>query len=124
VKKGDSVLLPVADARGVKAGARGEVVAVRHLPTDTKSQALVKWQGKAGHVAHDQDALILRPAEPSWPELAWYRGWECGYEGERAAWTGEGYTAYKGGADLDVPQQSAATWEGLLDLIDDEEDEA
>lgn len=64
-----------------------------------------------------------RPSEPQGDAVVWYRGWEAGYEGNRACWTGEGYTAYKGGCDLDAPQAHSSTWAGLLEAIDDEEDE-
>jgi hypothetical protein len=63
-----------------------------------------------------------RPTEPTEGSV-WYRGWECGYEPERGNWTGEGYTAYKGGCDLDAKQAHGATWAALLEHVDDEEDE-
>ena len=64
-----------------------------------------------------------RPDEPTGQAAVWYRGWECDYEPDRANWTGEGYTAYLGGCDLDARQVSAPTWERLLEEIDDQEDE-
>ena len=65
---------------------------------------------------------IERPNEPNGEDSVWYRGWEAGWEELMEYWTGEGYRAYKGGADLDAPSVTAATWDGLLDAIDDEED--
>lgn len=65
-----------------------------------------------------------RPPEPSGSELRWYRGWECGYDSMAAFWTPEGWSAYKGGCDLDAPHITAATWNELLDAIDEEEDDA
>lgn len=64
-----------------------------------------------------------RPSEPPAGASAWYRGWECSYEPDRAHWTGEGYTAYKGGCDLDARTATGATWDVLLSNVDDEEDE-
>lgn len=63
-----------------------------------------------------------RPAEPFGEQVAWYRGWEAGYEFQLEYWTGEGYRAYKGGCDLDAPNVTADTWSELLDAIDEEED--
>lgn len=65
-----------------------------------------------------------RPAEPEIGQDVWYRGWECSYDVEAALWVSEGWRAYKGGADIDAPTASAATFSGLLDEIDDEEAEA
>jgi hypothetical protein len=65
---------------------------------------------------------IERPAEPEGEDCAWYRGWECGWDRMRDFYTSEGYSAYKGGADLDAPNVSADTWAKLLDAVDDEED--
>lgn len=63
-----------------------------------------------------------RPPEPKCLASAWYRGWECAYYHEPASWGFDGWYAYKGGCDLDAPQVTAATYSGLLDAIDDEED--
>lgn len=66
--------------------------------------------------------MTARPTEPT-SGAVWHRGWEVSYEPERARWTGEGWTAYKGGCDLDVPCVTAASFEGCLNFVDDEEDE-
>lgn len=63
--------------------------------------------------------MTVHPAEPAPNETLWYRGWECGFESLRHAYTGSGYVAYLGGPDLDCIQVDAPTWEGLLDEIDD-----
>lgn len=65
---------------------------------------------------------IERPREPSYADVVWYRGWEAGYDDMASRYISEPWRAYKGGADLDAPYVSAATWDGLLDAIDDEED--
>ncbi len=62
-----------------------------------------------------------RPTEPELGHDVWYRGWECSYDVDAALWSGEGWRAYKGGADIDAPSASAKTFAGLLDNIDDEE---
>lgn len=63
-----------------------------------------------------------RPSEPS-HGAAWYRGWECGYDESHSYWTAHGYVAYRGGCDLDACTLTSATWRGLFDVIDEEEDE-
>jgi hypothetical protein len=68
-------------------------------------------------------AVHARPAEPEGEEDVWYRGWEAGWSQEREYYSGEGYVAARGGWDFECRQVSATTWEGLLDAIDDEEDE-
>lgn len=65
----------------------------------------------------------IRPAEPEGETCVFYRGWEAGYERLRNFWTGSGYTAYKGGCDPGAPMVSSGTWFGLLDEIDEEEDD-
>ncbi len=63
-----------------------------------------------------------RPIEPKGAVISvWYRGWEVGYDDMAGQWSSEGWRAYKGGCDLDAPQVSAATYDGVLDAIDDEE---
>ena len=52
----------------------------------------------------------------------WYRGWECGWHEEAERWTGAGWEAYKGGCDLDAPSVNVATWQELLDMVDEAED--
>ena len=64
-----------------------------------------------------------RPAEPHGEDVVWYRGWEAGWEQMLEFFTGEGFRAYKGGCDLGAPTVSAGTWSGLLDAIDEEEDD-
>lgn len=64
-----------------------------------------------------------RPAEPHGEDVVWYRGWEAGWEQMLEFFTGEGFRAYKGGCDLGAPNVSAGTWSGLLDAIDEEEDD-
>lgn len=65
---------------------------------------------------------IERPAEPHGEDVVWYRGWEAGWEQVLEFYTGQGYRAYKGGADLDASSVSAGTWSELLDAIDEEEE--
>lgn len=65
----------------------------------------------------------VRPEMPTGEDVVWYRGWEAGWEQQLEFYTGEGYRAYKGGCDLDAPNVTAGTWAGLLDAIDEEEDE-
>lgn len=64
-----------------------------------------------------------RPAQPAKDRVAWYRGWEAGYDQEAGFWTSSGWRAYKGGCDIDAPHVDAKTWSELLDAIDEEEDE-
>jgi hypothetical protein len=66
-----------------------------------------------------------RQDEPTDGKPVWYRGWEITFSHDAAGWTGEGWHACLGGADLDCIQRTASTWEGILDEIDDfdEEDE-
>lgn len=71
----------------------------------------------------DEVKACERPAEPEIGHDAWYRGWECGYDVEASLWTGEGWQAYKGGADIDAPSESARTFNELLDAIDDREED-
>lgn len=61
-----------------------------------------------------------KPMPDDWP--VWYRGWEADYNHDAATWTGEGWYACRGGADLGCQMVAAATWELLLDAIDEEED--
>jgi len=80
--------------------------------------------GKPALNAGDSGALGgERPDPPEAGSDVWYRGWECGFDVEASLWCAEGWRAYKGGADLDVPTASARTWDALLDEIDDQEDE-
>ena len=67
--------------------------------------------------------MIERPKTPDGEDVVRYRDWEAGWDQLREFYTGQGYTAYKGGCDLDAPNVSAGTWEKLLDTINDEEDE-
>jgi hypothetical protein len=73
--------------------------------------------------------LPRQPDEPVRPEMpegetdVWYRGWEVGWDQAREHWTGAGYVAYKGGCDLGAPELTSGSWAGILDAIDDEEDE-
>ena len=62
-----------------------------------------------------------RPAEPTRNATITYRGWECAFYDDAEFWTGHGWQAYKGGADLDAPNVNARTWAGLLDEIDAQE---
>lgn len=64
-----------------------------------------------------------RPKEPDGEAVVWYRGWEAAYDPDMAFWTTEKFRAYKGGADLCAPEVSSSTWEGLLDEIDDAENQ-
>lgn len=59
-----------------------------------------------------------RPTAPKGADSVWYRGWECGWEDMASRYGAEPWRAYKGGADLDAPQTSGATWKALLDEID------
>lgn len=67
--------------------------------------------------------VYVRPAEPDLGHDVWYRGWECSYDINAALYVGEGWRAYKGGCDIDAPHESSKTFSGLLDSIDDHEDE-
>lgn len=69
--------------------------------------------------------MAERPNEPTDGKPVWYRGWEIDYSHDAAAWTGEGWIACLGGADLDCVTRTARTFELVLDEIDDfdEEDE-
>jgi hypothetical protein len=72
-------------------------------------------------------APLARPDEPPksyGTPAVWYRGWECGWDGEAAYWGAEGWRAAKGGWDLDCRQTSGRTWADLLDEIDAEEAES
>lgn len=60
-----------------------------------------------------------RPSEPDLDTRVWYRDWECRYSHDAAAWTGLGWYACLGGEDLDCTQVTAATWDELLDEVDD-----
>ena len=66
---------------------------------------------------------MTRPPEPHHSAVAWYRGWEAGYDPTAAFWGAEPWIAYKGGCDLDAPQATGRSWAHLLDEIDDNEDE-
>ncbi len=63
--------------------------------------------------------VISRPAAPRDGESIDYRGWECGFNVDAAAWCNEGWEAYLGGIDLDAPKVSGRTWAELLDEIDE-----
>lgn len=63
-----------------------------------------------------------RPPEPKGNKSVWYRDWEIGWEEMREQYTGSGWTAYKGGADLDAKCVDGATYQDVLNEIDDEED--
>lgn len=63
-----------------------------------------------------------RPSEPEGNNSVWYRGWEIGWEEMREHYTGSGWTAYKGGADLDARCVDAVSYSRVLDEIDEEED--
>lgn len=65
----------------------------------------------------------IRPQMPIGEADVWYRGWEVGWDQQREFYSGEGYVAYKGGCDLDAPQLTSGSWVGILDAIDDEENE-
>ena len=88
-------------------------------------QGLLKYCEPLGpigdHFADKARALLpSRPAEPTDGKSVWYRGWECSYFDEGAAWgCVDAWVGYLGGADLDCIQASAATWDELLDEIDD-----
>ena len=71
------------------------------------------------------DPELLRPAAPAGEDVVRYRGWECGWEHQAEFWTGQGWAAYYGGADLGAPTLRAGTYKELLDLVDEyEEDES
>lgn len=63
-----------------------------------------------------------RPAEPAHSQVAWYRGWEIGWNDMAAKWAGTGWDAYKGGCDLGAPRITTADFPDCLDEIDDYED--
>lgn len=60
-----------------------------------------------------------RPGQPKRNAIVTYRGWECAFYSDAEFWTGNGWVAYKGGADIDAPNVNAGTWTGLLGEIDD-----
>ena len=70
------------------------------------------------------DVERMRPPQPEGEDCVWYRGWEVGYGHDAVVWSKYGWMAYKGGCDLDAPSVCSTTYEGCLDAIDDEEDEA
>lgn len=61
------------------------------------------------------------PVEPEIGHTVWYRGWEISFYDDAEFWTGNGWQAYKGGADLDAPNVSASTFTDLIEEIDAEE---
>lgn len=63
-----------------------------------------------------------RPPEPQGNNSVWYRGWEIGWEEMRDDYTGRGWTAYQGGADLGARYLDGATYQEILNEIDDWED--
>ena len=67
--------------------------------------------------------MSARPEEPIGDAVVSYRGWEAQYSFGQEFWTGHGWCAYKGGADLDAPSVTSARWSELLDEIDAEEDD-
>ncbi len=64
-----------------------------------------------------------RPEEPKGDALAWYIGWEIGFNYDAHAYAGEGWLAYKGGADLDAPTVSGKTFDDVLREIEEAEDD-
>jgi hypothetical protein len=64
-----------------------------------------------------------RPDHPGYKDHVRYRGWKIGWSHESYYWADEGWVAYKGGCDLGAPELRCATFGGMLDAIDDEEDE-
>lgn len=62
-----------------------------------------------------------RPTEPEGDAVVTYRGWECAFYSDAEFWTGHGWQAYKGGADIGAPNVNAGTWAGLLDEINAQE---
>ena len=63
-----------------------------------------------------------RPAEPIGDAVVQYRGWELGYDWQQEYWTGAGWTAAKGGFDLDAICLQGARYCDMLDEIDAQED--
>lgn len=63
----------------------------------------------------------VTPAEPEEGKTVWYRGWEISFYDDAEFWTGNGWNAYKGGADIDAPHTSARTFPELIEEIDAEE---
>ena len=91
---------------------------------DHEAEARADWADSRRDALEDAAMVaaweaMQRPPEPQGQVLVWYRGWECGFNYDAASWTGEGWRACLGGADLDCIQVSARTWGGLLDEIDD-----
>ena len=65
-----------------------------------------------------------QPDEPVNLDIStWYRNWEMMFDLDASMWSNEGWRAYKGGCDLDATNVSAASWQGLLDAIDEHEDD-
>lgn len=63
-----------------------------------------------------------RPCKPTKGKTVWYRGWQCRWYDDAEFWTGKGWQAYKGGADIGAPNCNGKTFDELLDEIDDAED--
>lgn len=63
-----------------------------------------------------------RPPEPKGDAVVYYRGWECAFYSDAEFWSGNGWQAYKGGADIGAPNVNASSFTALLDEIDEEEE--
>jgi hypothetical protein len=98
-------------------------------PSEAVAKAIVRlnratWDNRTLPSREDVRTLLdayraLANPEPTDGKPVWYRGWEADYSHDAAMWSGEGWYACLGGADLDCVQVMARTWEGLLDEIDD-----
>lgn len=104
-------------------GLKGFTIAIRG--TGSLQYKLAKVRHDCGWYdpCDEWPGVHFRPAVPLRGTDIWYRGWEVGFDVDAAYWTGDGWRAYKGGCDLDVPTLSAGTYAALLDDIDNEEDE-
>lgn len=69
------------------------------------------------------DHTRIRPAEPVGKHIVWYRGWEVAHDEGEFYFGKNGWLAHKGGCDLDAPEVSSATYSGVLDEIDEAQNE-
>lgn len=64
----------------------------------------------------------VTPAEPEIGHTVWHLGWEIFFHDDAEFWTGNGWQAYKGGADIGAPNLSARTFPALIAEIQAEEE--
>jgi hypothetical protein len=64
---------------------------------------------------------MTHPTEPRKGQYVWHLGWEIGFHEDAEFWTGNGWQAYKGGADIGAPNLNAKTFAELIEEIEAEE---